>query len=92
MRLITCMLLATLVVTWDPVRPGALVGRAGDMIIVNQSVRILLNLENMTKIRNTLTTIKEGVKNVKNRSQDAEEPDARLWKRTTEIEVRLNKL
>ena len=86
------MLLATLVVTWDPVRPGALVGRAGDMIIVNQSVRILLNLENMTKIRNTLTTIKEGVKNVKNRSQDAEEPDARLWKRTTEIEVRLNKL
>ena len=48
------MLLATLVMALDPVRPGALVRRVGNMIIVNQSIRILMNLENITKIRDTL--------------------------------------
>ena len=62
------------------------------MIRANQLVKILLNLENVIQTRNTLTTVKEGVKNVKNRLQDAEEPDARLQKRTIEIEVRLTKL
>ncbi len=42
------MFLAALVSAWDPVRPGALVRRVGDMIVVNQSVRILLKLENVT--------------------------------------------
>ncbi|MPC76172.1 hypothetical protein E2C01_070578 [Portunus trituberculatus] len=58
----------------------------------DQSVRILLNLENVIQIRDTLATIKEGVTNVKNRLQDAEEPNTRLWKQTIEIETRLTKL
>ena len=62
------------------------------MFIVSQSDRILLNLKKVKQIRDTLTTINEGIKNVKNRFQDAEELNAKLCKRTIEIEARLTKL
>ncbi len=50
MKVVACMFLADIVAAWEPVRPGALVRKVGDMIIVNQSVRILLKLENVTYV------------------------------------------
>ncbi len=35
---------ASLATAWNPVRPGALVRKVGDMITANQSVRVLLKL------------------------------------------------
>ncbi len=52
------MFLAALISAWDPVRPRALVRKVGDMIVVNQSVRILLKLENVTYVRDILHSIK----------------------------------
>ncbi len=61
MKVVACMFLAVLVSAWDPVRPGALVRKVGDMIVVNQSVRILLKLENVTYVRDSLHSIKRGL-------------------------------
>ncbi|MPC35270.1 hypothetical protein E2C01_028689 [Portunus trituberculatus] len=77
---------------WDPVRHGTLVRRAGDMIIFSQSVRILMNFENVTQIRNSLATIEEGVKSVNIDLKMQKKPNTRFWKRTIEIETRLTKL
>ncbi len=58
------MFLAALVSAWDPVRPRALVRKIGDMIVVNQSVRILLKLENITYVRDSLHSVKQGLQTV----------------------------
>ncbi len=58
------MFLAALVSAWDPVRPEALVRKVGDIIFVNQSVRILLKLENVTYVRDSLHSIKRGLHTV----------------------------
>ncbi len=44
--------------------PGALVRKVGDMIVVNQSVRILLKHENVTYVRDSLHSIKQGLHTV----------------------------
>ncbi len=36
---------------WDPVQPGALIKRLGDLIIVNQSVKVLLKFDNISTVR-----------------------------------------
>ncbi len=54
MQLYVCILLATLVTAWDLVRPGVLVKKIGDMFIINQSVRIVLCLDNVTHIRDMI--------------------------------------
>ncbi len=48
--MVKCLVLvaATVVFAWDPVRLGALVKKVVNMMIVNQSVRILLSFENVT--------------------------------------------
>ncbi len=53
MNQVACMMLAvvSLATAWNPVRPGALVKKVGDMIIVNQSVRVLLKFDNMNVVR-----------------------------------------
>ncbi len=58
MKVVACMFLAAIVAAWDPVRPGTLVRKVGYMIIVKQSVRILLKLENVTNVRDNLEVIK----------------------------------
>ena len=50
MKLLSCLLLATLIAAWDPVRPDVLVRKIGNMIIVNQSVRIVLHFDNVTYV------------------------------------------
>ncbi len=52
------MFVAVLVSAWDPVQPRALVRKVGDMIVVNQSVRILLKLENVTYVRDSVHSVK----------------------------------
>ncbi len=58
------MFLAAVVSAWDPVWPRALVRKVGDMIVVNQSGRILLKLENVTYVRDSLHSIKRGLHTV----------------------------
>ncbi len=41
MWMLRCMLLVSVVVAWDPVQPRALVKQVGDLIIVNESVRVV---------------------------------------------------
>ncbi len=64
MKMVACTFLAAIVAVWDPVRPGALVRKIGDMIIVNQSVRILLKLENVTYVRDNLEVIDQSLTTV----------------------------
>ena len=59
------MLLAFIVVAWDPVQPGALIKEVCDFIIINESVRVILNLEITMAIRNTLSDRQERLKLVK---------------------------
>ena len=47
MRLLACLLIATKIAALDPVRPGVLVKKIGDLIIINQSVRIALEFSNV---------------------------------------------
>ncbi len=63
------MLLVSVVVAWDPVRPGALVKQVGDLIIVNESVRVVLSFRNVTKITDILVRIEEGLVKVKDKLQ-----------------------
>ncbi len=67
MTRLTCMFLATvaLATTWDPVRPGALVKRLGDLIIVNQSVKVLLKFDNISTVRENVGHVSQGLEMVK---------------------------
>ncbi len=58
MTQVTCMFLAivALAAAWNPVRPGALGRKLGDMIIVNQSVRVLLKFDNINVVRENVKT------------------------------------
>ncbi len=47
--------IVALATAWDPVRPGALVRKIGDMIIVYHSVRVLLKFDNITVVRENVT-------------------------------------
>ena len=67
MWMLRCLLLISVVVAWDPVRPGALVKQVGDMIIVNESVRVVLNFKNVTKVRGVLSDIEKGLTKIKDK-------------------------
>ncbi len=62
MTQVTCKFLAivALAAAWDPVRPGALVRKVGDMIIVNQSVRVLLKFDNISIVRENVGQVYRG--------------------------------
>ncbi len=67
MTQVTCMFLAIVAsaAAWDPVRPGDLVKKFGDMIIVNQSVRILLKFDNISIARENVRHISHCIQMVK---------------------------
>ena len=67
MSIIRYMLLGSLVVAWNPVRSGALVKQVGGLIIVDESVTVILNFENVTQIRETLLHYQEGLEIVKSK-------------------------
>ncbi len=59
--------IASLATAWNPVRPGALVKKLGDMIIVNQSVRILLKFDNISIVPENVRHINHGIQMVKDK-------------------------
>ncbi len=42
--------IVALTTAWNPVRPGALVKRLRDLILVNQSVKVLLKFDNISTV------------------------------------------
>ncbi len=86
------MFLAALVSARDPVRPGALVRKVGDMIVVNQSVRILLKLENVTYVRDSLHSIKQGLHTVTEKLLEKEVRNERLEKKVLLIQEKVRDL
>ncbi|RUM31239.1 MAG: hypothetical protein DSY42_03130, partial [Aquifex sp.] len=94
MWIIKCMLLASVVVAWDPARPGALVEQVGDLIIINESVRVILNFKNVTRISESMSNIENGLKMVKNKIQEMETTTirSRLANKMNIVEKRLLEL
>ncbi len=86
------MFLAALVSACDPVRPRALVRKVGDMIVVNQSVRILLKLENITYVRDSLHSIKQGLHTVTEKLLKKEVRNERLEKKVLLIQEKVKDL
>ncbi len=58
---------ASLAKAWNPVRPGVLVKKVGDLIIVNQYVRVLLKIDNINAVRENVKQINEGIQIVKDK-------------------------
>ncbi len=58
---------ASLATAWNPVRSGALVKKLGDMIIVNQSVRVLLKFDNTSIVPENVRHINHGIQIVKDK-------------------------
>ncbi len=53
--------IVTLATAWDPVRPGALVRKISNMIIVNHSVRVLLKFDNISGVKVNVRHINNGI-------------------------------
>ncbi len=94
MTQVTCMFLAivALAVAWDPVRPGALVKKLGDMITVNQSVRVLLKFDNINIERENVRQINHGIQIVKDKLIQYDISNIRLEKKLDTIQVKVNKV
>ncbi len=86
MKVVACMFLAALISAWDPVRPRALVRKLGDMSVVKQSLRILLKLENVTYVRDSLHSIKQGLHTVTEKLLEKEVRNERLEKKVLLIQ------
>ncbi len=84
--------IVALVATWDPVRPGALVKKLGDMIIVNQSVRVLLKFDNISIVRENVIHISHGIQMVKDKSEQYNISNVRLVKKLDTIQLKVNKV
>ncbi len=89
-----CMILAvaSLATAWNPVRPRALVKKVGDMIIVNQSVRVLLKFDNINTVRENVRQINEGIQIVKDKMVHSEIFNVRLEKKLDTIKLKVTKV
>ncbi len=89
-----CMFLAivALATVWDPVRPGALVRKIGDMIIVNHSVRVLLKFDNITVVRENVRQINHGIQMVKDKLAQSKISNVRLEKKLDTIQLKVAKI
>ncbi len=92
MKVMACMFLAGLESAWDPVRPRALVRKVGDIIVVNQWVRILLKLENVTYVRDSLQSIKQGLHTVTEKLLEKGVRNERLEKKVLLIQEKVRDL
>ncbi len=86
----TCMFLAivALATAWDPVRPGALVKRLGDLIIVNQSVKVLLKFDNIS----TVGHINQVIQMVKDQLENCNISNVRIEKKLDIIQLKVNQV
>ena len=57
--------ITTVVLAWNPVRPGALIQDIGKLMIVDESVRVFVNFANVSHVGETISEIEEGLKLVK---------------------------
>ncbi len=94
MTQVTCMFLAivALLAAWDPVRPGTLVRKIGDMIIVNQSVRVLLKFDNISVVRENIRHINHGIQMVKDKLVQSKISNVKQEKKLDTIQLRVNKV
>ncbi len=94
MAKVTCMFLTliTLAADWDSVRPGALVKKLGDMIIVNQSVRVLLKFDNISIVRENVRHISHDIQMVKDKLEQCKIFSVRLEKKLDTIQLKVNKV
>ncbi len=94
MTQVACMFLAivALATAWDPVRPGALVRKIGDMIIVNHSVRVLLKFDNITVVRENVRQINHGIQMVKDKLVQSKISNVRLEKKLDTIQFKVAKV
>ncbi len=94
MWLIKCLLLVTasLVFAWDPVRPGALVRKVGKLMIVDESIRVILNVANVSSIKDTLDHIDEGMIQVKSQLDESNKATSLQSKLVTKYEMVMNRL
>ena len=93
MKEVACMLgILALAVAWDPVRPGALVKQVGDMIIVDQSVRVILKFDNINAVRENVKQINQGIQLVKEKMVINKVSDVRLEKKLKTIQSKVTKV
>ena len=90
MRLLACLLIATIIAAWDPVRPGVLVKKIGDLIIINQSVRITLEFSNVTYVRDNLKVINQGLKIAQEKLQEKEIDNVRIARKLSVIRKKID--
>ena len=88
-----CMLgILALAVAWDPVRPGALVKQVGEMIIVDQSVRVILKFDNINAVRENVKQINQGIQLVKETMKICNVTNVRLEKKLNTIQSKVTKV
>ena len=92
MRLLACLLIATIIAAWDPVRPGVLVKKIGDLIIIKQSVRITLEFSNVTYVRDNLKVINHGLKIAQEKLQEKDRDNVRIARKLSVIRKKIDTL
>ncbi len=94
MTRVTCMFLAVVALTtaWDPVRPGDLVKRLGDLIIVNQSVKVLLKFDNISTVRENVGHINQGIQMVKDQLENCNITNLRIVRKLDTIQLKVKKV
>ena len=90
MRLLACLLIATIITAWDPVRPGALIKKIGALIIINQSVRIALEFSNVTYVRDYLKVINHGLRIAEEKLQEQDISNVRIVRKMSVIRKRID--
>ncbi len=83
--------IVALALVWDPVRPRALVKRIGDLVIVNQSVRMLLKLDNISIVPENVGHINQGIQMVKDELEKCNISNVRLEKKLDTMQLKVNK-
>ena len=93
MKLVACLVIIVAITSaWDPVRPGALIRRVGDLIIVNQNVRIKLTLENVSYIKENIANVQQGLELAKLKLADTNIHNGRLKRKIHDIEDMTQKI
>ncbi len=83
--------IVTLATAWDPVRPGALVRKISNMIIVNHSVRVLLKFDNINGVKENVRHINNGIQMVKDILIFSEISNMRLEEKLDAIQTKVTK-
>ncbi len=73
-------------------RPGALVKKLGDMIIANQSVRVLLKFDNISMVGEKVRHINHGLQMVKDKLEHCKMSNVRLKKKLDTLQLKVNEV